>query len=79
MMARGFLSIDEVLTEVDDEGNSSERDFSFSVDSETDWESDEGKKHCLKRIWKVVHLDNERDDMVKLILGNPGRLVIAVF
>ena len=40
-MARRFLSTDEVLMQVDDEGESSESDFPISDDEEVDWESDE--------------------------------------
>ena len=43
MMAGRFLSSDEVLMEVDDEGESSKSDFLISDDEEMDLGSDEDK------------------------------------
>ena len=43
MMAGKFLSTDDVLMEVDDEGESSKSDFSISDDEEMNRESDEDK------------------------------------
>ena len=61
-MAERFLSTDEALMEVDDEGKSSEPDFSISDDEEMDWVSDKNKTLLETDLESSDESDDEGDD-----------------
>jgi len=61
-MARRFLSTDEVLMQVDDEGESSESDFPISDDEEVDWDSDEDETLPETDLESSDESDDEGDD-----------------
>ena len=61
-MARRFLSTDEVLMQVDDEGESSESDFPILDDEEVDWDSDEDETLPETDLESSDESDDEGDD-----------------
>ena len=61
-MVGRFLSTDEMLMKIDDEGESSESDFSISEDEEMVWESDEDKTLLETDLESSDEFDDEGDD-----------------